>query len=91
VPELRSLTDNAGSSSTSRAYPDDGSGTELHLVMDNFATRKRKEVCDWLAANPRIKAHFTPTSASWMNRRNEGQEGFGAVTVPSQAAYRDLT
>ena len=21
----------------------------------------------WLAANPRVKVHFTPTSASWMN------------------------
>jgi len=25
------------------------------------------EVRDWLAENPRIKPHFTPTSASWMN------------------------
>ena len=46
-----------------RAYPHD----ELHLVMDNYATHKRKEVRDWLAANPRIQVHFTPTSASWMN------------------------
>jgi len=50
-----------------RAYPDDGSGTELHLVMDNYATHKRVEVRDWLAANPRIKVHFTPTSGSWLN------------------------
>ena len=40
---------------------------EVHLVMDNYATHKRKEVRDWLAANPRIKVHFTPTSASWLN------------------------
>ena len=25
------------------------------------------EVRDWLADNPRIKVHFTPTSGSWMN------------------------
>ena len=50
-----------------RAYPDTGDGAELHLVMDNYATHKRKEVRDWLAANPRIKVHFTPTSASWLN------------------------
>ena len=50
-----------------RAYPEDGSGTELHLVMDNYAAHKRVEIRDWLAANPRIKVHFTPTSASWMN------------------------
>lgn len=47
-----------------RAYPDQ----ELHLIMDNYATHKKVEVRDWLAANPRIYVHFTPpTSASWMN------------------------
>lgn len=46
-----------------RAYPDQ----ELHLVMDNYATHKTPEVRDWLAANPRIAVHFTPTHASWMN------------------------
>ncbi|GAA3638100.1 hypothetical protein GCM10022236_45640 [Microlunatus ginsengisoli] len=46
-----------------RAYPE----VELHLVMDNYATHKRVEVRDWLAANPRIHVHFTPTSGSWLN------------------------
>src|SRR3954447_11079564 len=46
-----------------RAYPD----RELHLVMDNYATPKRIEVRDWLAANPRVHVHFTPTSGSWLN------------------------
>jgi transposase len=46
-----------------KAYPDQ----HLHLVMDNYATHKRVEVRQWLAANPRIRVHFTPTSASWMN------------------------
>lgn len=46
-----------------RAYPD----VELHLVMDNYAAHKRVEVRDWLAANPRIHVHFTPTSGSWLN------------------------
>ena len=50
-----------------RAYPDDGTGQELHLIMDNYATHKRIEVRNWLAANPRIKVHFTPTSGSWLN------------------------
>jgi transposase/transposase-like protein len=50
-----------------RAYPDRGDGSELHLVMDNYATHKRVEVRDWLAANPRIHVHFTPTSGSWLN------------------------
>src|SRR3954463_10450557 len=46
-----------------KAYPDQG----LHLVMDNYATHKRVEVRQWLAANPRIHVHFTPTSGSWLN------------------------
>jgi transposase len=50
-----------------KAYPDDEAGQQLHLVMDNYAAHKRIEIRDWLAANPRIKVHFTPTSASWMN------------------------
>ncbi|WP_139142703.1 IS630 family transposase [Humibacillus sp. DSM 29435] len=50
-----------------RAYPDDGTGQQLHLVMDNYAAHKKVEVRDWLAANPRIHVHFTPTSGSWLN------------------------
>ena len=46
-----------------RAYPD----RELHLVMDNYASHKRVEVRDWLAANPRVHVHYTPTSGSWLN------------------------
>jgi transposase len=46
-----------------RAYPDG----ELHLVMDNYAAHKRVEIRSWLAANPRIQVHFTPTSGSWLN------------------------
>ncbi len=50
-----------------RAYPDRGDGVELHLVMDNYATHKRVEVRDRLAATPGIHIHFTPTSGSWLN------------------------
>ena len=50
-----------------RSYPDDGTGQQMHLVMDNYAAHKRVEVRDWLAANPRIHVHFTPTSGSWLN------------------------
>ena len=42
-------------------------GRELHLVMDNYATHKNPEIRDWLADNPRIHVHFTPTSGSWLN------------------------
>ena len=50
-----------------RAYPDDGTGHELHLVMDNYAAHKHPEVMKWLTANPRVICHFTPTHASWMH------------------------
>jgi transposase len=46
-----------------RAYPD----RELHLVMDNYAAHKHPNVKAWLADNPRIQVHFTPTSGSWLN------------------------
>jgi len=46
-----------------RAYP----GQDLHLVMDNYAAHQHSAVCDWLAANPRIAVHVTPTHASWLN------------------------
>jgi transposase/DNA-binding CsgD family transcriptional regulator len=50
-----------------RAYPDEGAGRQLHLVMDNYAAHKKAEVRAWLSANPRIHVHFTPTSGSWLN------------------------
>jgi transposase len=46
-----------------RAYP----VVELHLVMDNYAAHKHPAVKTWLAENPRVHVHFTPTHASWMN------------------------
>jgi transposase len=46
-----------------RAYP----AVELHLVMDNYAAHKHPAVKAWLTANPRVRVHFTPTHASWMN------------------------
>ena len=40
---------------------------ELHLILDNNATHKTEEVRKWFARHPRIKLHFTTTSASWLN------------------------
>ena len=40
---------------------------ELHLIVDNYATHKHPSVQAWLAKNPRITMHFTPTSGSWLN------------------------
>jgi transposase len=46
-----------------KAYP----RVKLHLVCDNYATHKHPSVQAWLARNPRITMHFTPTSGSWLN------------------------
>lgn len=41
---------------------------DIHIVMDNYATHKTKAIRDWFAKRPRWQAHFTPTSASWINQ-----------------------
>ena len=41
---------------------------ELHLIADNYATHKHPAVRAWLEKHPRFHMHFTPTSASWLNR-----------------------
>lgn len=42
------------------------SDRELHVILDNYCTHKK---CDaWLANNPNVHFHFTPTSASWLNQ-----------------------
>src|SRR3954451_16270331 len=40
---------------------------ELHVVLDNYHTHKHDDINRWLAKNPRITLHFTPTSGSWLN------------------------
>lgn len=45
--------------------PDD---LDVHIIMDNYATHKTKQVKAWLARRPHYHVHFTPTSASWINQ-----------------------
>jgi len=42
-------------------------GRELHVVLDNSSTHSTPEVRAWLDAHPKIRFHFTPTGASWLN------------------------
>jgi transposase-like protein len=46
-----------------KAYP----RQRLHVVVDNYHTHKHPEITAWLAKNPRVTLHFTPTSGSWLN------------------------
>ena len=43
-------------------------GTEIHIVMDNYATHKTEAVKRWFQRRPHYHVHFTPTSASWLNQ-----------------------
>ena len=54
-----------------RKYPEQ----ELHVVLDNSTTHSTPDVCSWPDENPRIKFHYTPTSASWLNQ----VEGFFGI------------
>ncbi len=40
---------------------------DVHVVMDNYGTHKTALIRSWFAKRPRWHAHFTPTSASWIN------------------------
>jgi transposase len=40
---------------------------DLHLILDNYAAHKHRAVERWLMRHPRVRLHFTPTSASWLN------------------------
>ena len=46
-----------------KAYP----RVKLYVIVDNYATHKHPKVTAWLAKNPRVILHFTPTSGSWLN------------------------
>lgn len=46
-----------------RAYPD----RALHVVADNLNIHKNEAARRWLGRHPRVKFHYTPTHASWVN------------------------
>ena len=53
---------------------------DIHLVMDNYDTRKTQLIRDWLAKRPRWHVYLTPTSASWLNQ----VERFFALIIEKQ-------
>jgi transposase len=61
------------------AYP----GQDLHVILDNLNTHKPPDD-RWLKRHPKVRFHFTPTSASWLNQVEiwfsilEGQSLHGA-------------
>jgi transposase len=73
-----------------RAYP----RKELHVVLDNSSTHSTEDVGAWLAAHPKVKFHYTPTSASWLNQV-EGffgilaKQSLSVTNFPSKKALRE--
>jgi transposase len=43
-------------------------GKDIHIVLDNLSAHKTQAVRDFLAENPRVRFHFTPTYSSWLNQ-----------------------
>ncbi len=41
---------------------------EIHVILDNLSAHKTKAVRCFLAENPRVHFHFTPTYSSWLNQ-----------------------
>jgi len=41
---------------------------DVHIIVDNYATHKHRELKTLAAARQRFHVHFTPTYASWLNQ-----------------------
>jgi transposase len=41
---------------------------QIHIVLDNLSAHKTSAVQEFLAANPKVRFHFTPTYSSWLNQ-----------------------
>jgi transposase len=40
---------------------------EVHIILDHLSAHKSPAVKRWLLRHPRVRLHFTPTYASWLN------------------------
>jgi len=43
-------------------------GKAIHAIVDNLSAHKTKRVTEFLAANPNLSLHYTPTYSSWLNQ-----------------------
>lgn len=55
-------------------------GADIHVVLENLSTHSTPEVRKWLADNPNVTFHFTPTGSSWLNMI---ENWFGIITRQS--------
>lgn len=73
-----------------RRYP----GRELHVILDNSSAHGTPDVRAWLARNPQVHFHYTPTSASWLNQVEGffgilGKQSLSVTNFPSTRALRE--
>lgn len=73
-----------------RAYP----AQDLHVILDNSSSHATPEVKAWLDEHPRVRFHFTPTSASWLNQVEGffgilGKQSLSETDFPSKKALRE--
>ena len=52
-------------------------GLDIHVVLDNLSAHRAPPVQRWLLRHPRVRFHFTPTYASWLN---QVERFFGLLT-----------
>jgi transposase len=67
---------------------------ELHVILDNSSTHGTPDIEAWLAENPQVHFHYTPTSASWLNQVEGffgilGKQSLGVTSFDSKRALRD--
>jgi transposase len=62
----------------------------LHVICDNYGTHTHPNVRAWLAKNPRITLHFTPTSCSSRprSRRSRTLARRPGIVPPQQSTRR---
>jgi transposase len=70
-----------------RQYPQ----RELHVILDNSSTHSTPDLQAWLTANPNVRFHYTPTSASWLNQVEGffgilGKQSLSVSNFPSKRA-----
>lgn len=64
------------------------------MFLDNSSTHATPDVKAWLAKNPRIHFHYTPTSASWLNQVEGffgilGKQSLSTTSFFSKTALRE--
>jgi transposase len=65
-----------------RTYPH----RDLHVVLDNSSTHNTEDIRTWLRDHPRVRFHYTPTSASWLNQI----EGFFGILAKQSLSVTDF-